>query len=149
MKSSDGTFTTGELKNASIILPGYLNTGSVNANGTFVIGNSTIDIVPESNVAIFPPQTIGYGKNLATITINGRTYDLKVTEANGFEYVPGVAYTLTADLKKASVLMSALVTPWTEETHVYCFYPVATMRLPIRIMNAYRFHSVQRPRPYQ
>ena len=119
LKSSDGTFTTGELKNASIILPGYLNTGSVNANGTFVIGNSTIDIVPESNVAIFPPQTIGYGKNLATITINGRTYDLKVTEANGFEYVPGVAYTLTADLKKASVLMSALVTPWTEETHEF------------------------------
>lgn len=116
LKSSDGTFTSKELQTAAIVLPDYLNEGSINAKGEFVKGSKTTDILPENGVAIFPPQTIASGKNLMTVTINGRQYPIEVTESEGFEYLPGTAYTLTADIRKTEVLISSVVKPWIEET---------------------------------
>jgi hypothetical protein len=114
--SSDGTFTTADLKNATIILPDYLNSGSYNEKGEFVPGTTCGNIIPEDNVAIFPPQIIANGKNILTITINGRTYEVKAEEAGGFVYEKGTAYTLIVDASKAKVEMSAVIKPWIEET---------------------------------
>lgn len=119
LKSADGTFTANDLAGATIVLPGYLNSGSINEKGEFVIGATTTDITPQGGIAIFPPQTIAQGKNLAVITINGRTYEVPVTEAGGFAYAPGVAHTLTVNLGKSKVEVSAVITPWTEETHEF------------------------------
>lgn len=119
LKSSDGTFTSNDFKNASITLPAYLNNGYINDKGEFIIGNTTTDIIPKDGVTIFPPQTIASGENLVVITINGRDYNIKVTEPGGFQYAPGTAYTLTADLSKSKIQISSVITPWTEETHEF------------------------------
>lgn len=120
LKSSDGTFSTEDLKETSVVLPGYLNSGSIDPEtGAFVPGSSKANITPEGGIAIFPPQTIANGDLIAQITINGRTYDVKATEPDGFEYKPGTSYQLTMDMHKAEVEMSAVITDWEKETHEF------------------------------
>lgn len=120
LKSTDNTFSVEDLKGASIVLPGYLNSGSLDPKtGAFVPGDGKADITPEGGIAIFPPQTIANGDLIAQITINGRTYDVKATEPDGFEYKPGTSYQLTMDMHKAEVEMSAVITDWDEETHEF------------------------------
>ncbi|HBG41151.1 MAG TPA: hypothetical protein DDW85_07025 [Porphyromonadaceae bacterium] len=116
LQSSDGTYTATDLKNATVVLPDYLNAGSYNDKGEFVPGTTRGNITPENNVAVFPPQTIANGKNILTIAINGRTYEVKAEEAAGFVYERATAYTLIADVRKAKVEMSAVIKPWEEKT---------------------------------
>lgn len=116
LQSSDGTFTTADLNNATVVLPGYLNAGSYNDKGEFVLGTTRANITPENGVAIFPPQTIGNGKNILTVTINGRLYEVKAEGTDDFEYKKGHAYTLILDASKAKVEMSVVIKPWIEET---------------------------------
>ncbi len=130
LKSTDGTFSANDLKNATVILPDYLTGGSIDLQtGAFVPGTGRTDIKPEGGIAIFPPQVLANGKLIAQITLNGRTYDVKVTEPDGFEYKAGVANKLTMDLHKSEVEMSATVTPWTEETHEFQDVRIATAAL--------------------
>lgn len=116
LQSSDGTFTTADLNKAAVTLPNYLNSGSYNNKGEFVPGTTRTNIIPEKGVAIFPPQTIGNGKNILTVTLNGRLYEVKAEGTTGFEYKKGYAYTLILDASKAKVEMSAVIKPWIEET---------------------------------
>lgn len=120
LQSTDGTFSADDLKNATVVLPDYLNTASLNLeNGTFVPGSTKADITPESGIAIFPPQTIANGGLIAQITINGRTYDVKADEPDGFEFKAGVSNKLTMDMHKSEIKMSAVITDWSEETHEF------------------------------
>lgn len=114
--SSDGTFTAEDLKNATILLPDYLNSGSYNDKGEFVPGSLKEDITPEDGVAIFPPQVIANGDNILTVSINGRLYEVKAEAAEGFVYEPGTQYTFIVDASKAKVEMSTTIKPWIEET---------------------------------
>lgn len=116
LQSSDGTFTETDLKSATVVLPNYLNSGSYNEKGVFVPGTTEGSIIPENGEAIFPPQIIDNGKNLLTVTLNGRLYEVKVEETEGFEYKKGHHYRLILDLSKAKVEMSAIIKPWVEET---------------------------------
>lgn len=116
LQSSDGTFTSSDLKSASIVLPAYLNSGSYNGKGEFVPGTGCGNITPEKGIAIFPPQTIAQGNNILTVTINGRLYEVKAAEAAGFVYKKGTHYTLILDAGKAAVEMSAIIKPWEEDT---------------------------------
>ncbi len=115
LQSSDGTFTTTDLNSASIVLPGYLNSGSYNDKGEFVPGTGRGNITPEEGIAIFPPQTVANGDNIVVVTINGRLYEVKADEAAGFVYEKGTHYTLILDAGKAAVEMSAVIKPWVEE----------------------------------
>lgn len=120
MKSTDGTFSVADLQGAIVTLPGYLNSGSLNPEtGAFVPGAGKANITPEDGIAIFPPQTIANGSLIAQITINGRTYDVKATEPDGFEYKAGVSSRLTFDMHKSEVEMSAKIAEWNEEMHEF------------------------------
>ncbi len=116
MQSSDGTFTKADLDAASVVYPNYLNAGSYNDKGEFVPGTTRGDIIPEEGVAIFPPQTLAYGDNILTVSINGRLYEVIGEGTDNFEYKKGYAYTLVLDASKAKVEMSTVIKPWVEET---------------------------------
>lgn len=116
LQSSDGTFTSSDLNSASIVLPGYLNSGSYNDKGEFVPGTGRGNITPEEGIAIFPPQPIAHSDNILTVTINGRLYEVKADEAAGFVYEKGTHYSLILDAGKAAVEMSTVIKPWEEET---------------------------------
>ncbi|MFA5651505.1 MAG: fimbrillin family protein, partial [Proteiniphilum sp.] len=120
LQSSDGTYTNADLEGATVVLPGYLNSGAYDPDtGEFIPGTTTGDISPEEGVAIFPPQTINNGNNLLVVTIDGREYPVKVEDAAGFEYEKGHEYTLVVDARKANVELSAVVTPWIQETREF------------------------------
>ncbi len=113
LKSTDGTFSAADLAGAVITLPGYLNSGTLNATtGAFEIGGTTGNITPKDGVSIFPPQTITTGNNVVTVVVNGRTYEVPAASP-GFLYAKGTAYKMTLDLKKANVVVSTTITPWT------------------------------------
>lgn len=130
LKSTDGTFTANDLKNATVVLPNYQNNASLNlANGSFVIGNGKANITPEGNIAIFPPQTIANSDLIAQITINGHVYYVKATESGGFEYKAGVSTKLTMDMHKSKVEMSATIAEWSEESHLFDEIRISTATL--------------------
>lgn len=130
LKSTDGTFSTAQLKDATLVLPGYLNSGSLNPEtGAFVPGSEKADITPEGGIAIFPPQTIANGSPIAQITVDGRVYDIKATDPDGFEYKAGVSSKLTFDLHKTEVEMSAVIADWNEEVHEFQNVRIATAAL--------------------
>lgn len=118
LKSTSGTFSAAELAGATVTLPGYKYTGSVNAKGEFVIGDGTKDIIAKEGVAIFPPQTIQKGDVIAIITIADRKYEVKANDAN-FDFGKGVAKKLIVDISKSEVLVSTTIVPWTEDKHVF------------------------------
>lgn len=118
LKSSNGTFSADELKDATVVFPGYKYTGTVNGKGEFVTSDATKDITAENGIAIFPPQTVKKGDVIAVVTVKGRKYEIKADD-NNFDFKKGVATKLIFDLSKAEVEMSATVTPWTEETHEF------------------------------
>lgn len=119
LKSTDNTFTTDELAGATITLPGYKYTGKVNEKGEFVIGDATGDIIAKDGVAIFPPQIIQQGGIIAIITINGRKYEAKATDAEGFDFKKNTANKLTVDMSKTEIKVSTEIIPWTEEEHEF------------------------------
>lgn len=130
LKSTDGSFSTAQLKDAGIVLPDYLNSGSLNPEtGAFVPGSVKADITPEGGIAIFPPQTIANGGLIAKINIDGRIYDVKATEPDGFEYQAGVSNKLTFDIKKSEVEMSAVIADWNEEVHEFKDVSISTATL--------------------
>lgn len=130
LKSTDGTFSAAQLKDATLVLPGYLNSGSLNPEtGAFVPGSEKADITPEGGIAIFPPQTIANGSPIAQITIDERVYDIKATDPDGFEYKAGVSSKLTFDLHKTEVEMSAVIADWNEEVHEFQDVRIATAAL--------------------
>ncbi|WP_418894557.1 fimbrillin family protein [Limibacterium fermenti] len=110
LQSSDGTYTATDLKNATVVLPDYLNAGSYNDKGEFVPGTTRGNITPENNVAVFPPQTIANG-NIANVVIKGRTYDVPVP-AEGLEYIAGTAYKIILDIKGSGILISTTIIDW-------------------------------------
>lgn len=114
--SGDGTYTPQDLNAASVILPNYLNTASVDAQGNFVIGSPREDITFTGKTAIIPPQTIAQGDNMLTVEIGGRTYEVKAEDAGGFVYEKGTAYIFRLDIRKAKVEISARIVDWEEET---------------------------------
>lgn len=115
LKSTDDTFSSADLTGATVTLPNYRNSGTLNAaTGAFEISAGTGNIVPENAVAIFPPQTIPSGNTVVKVVINGRTYEVKA-EAGGFIYAKGTAYKMTLDLKKANVLISTVIADWTSQ----------------------------------
>ena len=124
LSSRDGTYTEEDLENASVILPGYLNDGSLNdVTGEFVIGTGTGNITPEKQgeatlnerVAIFPPQTITAGNTLTRVVINGHTYN--VTDASAFEYEAGTHHVITLNIEKSDIQITTEVKGWDEEEY--------------------------------
>lgn len=115
LNSPDGTFTADELKNATIVLPGY-QTGGKEENGRFAAGTTTGDIdvfmtanTPEGT-AIFDPQTIANGNKLAIVILNGRKYYVDL--GKDFEFKAGQAVEMTLNMKKTVITVSTTVIDW-------------------------------------
>lgn len=110
LSSSDGTYTEEALKNASIIFPGYLNSGSCNDKGEFIIATSRGNILPVNNVAIFPPQEIPTTNTLIQVSIAGHTYEVK----EAFSFKAGMHHILSLNIGKSGVAMTARLLDWVD-----------------------------------
>lgn len=114
------TFTKDELKGVKIILPQYLlyTNNNMIEKGIFNSTNTkTEDLtIKESNdiksSALIPAQTISANKLIAQIILNGRTYDVKSDKA--IQYIAGQSTTLSINMEKTEVTVSAIIQKWQE-----------------------------------
>jgi hypothetical protein len=121
LSSGDGTYSAADLNAATVTLPQYFNTGSLDAvTGAYAIGTGKGDITPEKQgtaspadrVAIFPHQTIAAGTTLVKVVINGHVYEVKDNTAFAFEQ--GKHHEITLNIEKSGVLITAEVMDWVE-----------------------------------
>jgi len=129
VRLASNTFNADELANATITLPGY-TTGASAINGLFVEGtrtaNITVDRTDRNNgIAIIQPQTISANSAVVTVNINGRPYTANAP-AGGLTYNAGEALTLTVNLDKEGVTISANVVDWTTDEIELNVLPVST-----------------------
>lgn len=119
LNSSDGTYTTTNLQGAIVILPEYLNFGSLNeTTGEYTVGTGKGDITPEKQgaatpqdrVAIFPHQTIAAGTTLVKVVINEHVYEVK--DASAFAYEQGKHHVISLNIKKSGVDITVSLKDW-------------------------------------
>lgn len=110
LASSDGSFNATELGSATIKLPNYTG-GGAEVNGLFVAGSSVGNVTLTNGVAIFQPQAISGGSDLAVVTINGKDYFIKAP-VGGVDFKKGEARVLNIDMKKTGISVSATVVDW-------------------------------------
>jgi len=119
LNSSDGTYTTTNLQGASVTLPRYLNSGSLNeTTGEYTVGTGKGDITPEKQgaatpqdrVAIFPHQTIAAGTTLVKVVINEHVYEVK--DASAFAYEQGKHHVISLNIKKSGVDITVSLKDW-------------------------------------
>lgn len=119
LNSSDGTYTTTNLQGAIVILPQYLNFGSLNeTTGEYTVGTGKGDITPEKQgaatpqdrVAIFPHQTIVAGTTLVKVVINEHVYEVK--DASAFAYEQGKHHVISLNIKKSGVDITVSLKDW-------------------------------------
>lgn len=116
LSSNDGTYTTADLEGATVILPDYFNTGSLNeTTGAYTVETSKGDIIPEvpgttERVAIFPAQTIATDEVLVKVEINGHVYEVKPEAA--FTYNQGEHHEIRLNIQKSGVLITTELIDW-------------------------------------
>ncbi|HBG41152.1 MAG TPA: hypothetical protein DDW85_07030 [Porphyromonadaceae bacterium] len=116
LSSSDNTFSASDLEGATVTLPQYLNSGSLDhVTGAYTGGTGRGDITPEASgsterVAIFPPQTIAANSTMVKVDINGHTYN--VSDAAAFKFEAGKHHEIRLNIQKSGVLMTAKLVDW-------------------------------------
>ena len=120
------TYTLAQLRGATVILPGYTIGGTLD-KGIFkagtATGNITIDGFSEGSTsaeslsttqssAYLQAQEITGAKTVVKITIDGRVYEAK--QAATVTYTAGKVTTLTVNIEKSAVNLSANVLGWTD-----------------------------------
>lgn len=125
------TFSTQDLANATITLPGFLG-GAKEVNGEFIAGQTrgdiTVDRTDANNaIAIFQPQAVSPNGTLVRVTINNRNYDAIVGSA-GYTFNPGEASKIILKLNQNGVEFSATVVDWVNLPNAY--YEVLSVSTP-------------------
>lgn len=115
-------FSTDQLGNATITLPGF-QTGGREQLGQFVPGTTLADILvdrtnPENSTAIIQPQTIAEGAPLVRVNVNGRDYAVNAP-AGGFNFNAGEANLLIVNINDGTVGLSAKVIDWVDNPASY------------------------------
>ncbi len=118
LSSSDGIYTAADLQGATVTLPDYLNTGSLNeTTGAYTVGTGKGDITPEApgateRVAIFPAQTIAANDVLVKVEINGHVYEVK--DASAFTYEAGQHHEIRLNIQKSGVMLTTKLVDWVD-----------------------------------
>lgn len=119
LNSSDDTYTTTNLQDATVTLPNYIKSYLFDAaavtytpvtadKGDITPEKDTATPNPQDRVAIFPPQEIAGGATLVKVVIGGHTYEVK----DGFEYKQGEHHVISLDIKKSGVEITVSLTDW-------------------------------------
>lgn len=119
---SSGTYTSDELKNATVVLPSYM-TGATLNNGVFTTGKTKADIkLPNlekntentyvSDAAYLEPQDIAANTTIAKVILSNRVYEAK-KKNEVLKYEAGKITTLIITLEKTNVQISTKASPWT------------------------------------
>lgn len=113
--TSDGSYTTTDLQNATLVLPDYAVGGKME-NGIYIpgtdAGNIGLDNIPNA-VAYLQPQTINAGATTLIVTVAGRPYN--VIFDTKIEYKAGQKTILNIKINKAGLVPSVTVAGWTED----------------------------------
>ncbi|HBK32472.1 MAG TPA: hypothetical protein DEF88_12325 [Porphyromonadaceae bacterium] len=127
LQSNDGTYSATDLESATVTLPQYLNSGSLNeTTGAYAVGTGRGNITPEApgtteRVAIFPAQTIKAGTTLVKVFINGHTYEVLHKENNtntDFTFESGKQHVITLNILKSGVKITTKLIDW-EDGNTY------------------------------
>ncbi|MCD8072104.1 MAG: fimbrillin family protein, partial [Alistipes sp.] len=113
------TFSEAEMKNATIVLPGYTPGGEFDG-AKLVPGTTTGDISLSrtndiSGVAIFEPQTIPAGQTAVRINFGNNVYEAPAP-SGGIDFPAGVATTMIVKYEKGTFSISVTVTDWKADT---------------------------------
>ncbi|MCC8035917.1 MAG: fimbrillin family protein [Rikenellaceae bacterium] len=113
------TFSEAEMKNATLVLPGY-RTGGEFDGAKLVPGTTTGDITLSrtndiSGVAIFEPQTIPAGQTAVRVNFGNNVYEAPAP-SGGLDFPAGVATTMIVKYEKGTFSIAATVSDWQADT---------------------------------
>ena len=110
--------------NISAKLRNVMTTTSVNLNNLTFVGTGTkkdITCRPDgtrSYTVILPPQTVGQGEKLFTITMNGTEYSLDTPTALEFRSGKSYEFTISLDANKEVVQFTGDINPWNSDERI-------------------------------
>jgi len=114
LESKDGSYSTTELKEAQVYLPGYMTGAAYNKN-EYVAGASPKDVQLTQEAGevkwsgLIQEQNIASTANLIKITIGSNDYYIK---DKAFSFQKNKSYTFKVDVKKTGVSFTASYSDW-------------------------------------